>query len=282
MPEREIQKRKSPIVVHSNDLIIKTANDFGANQLKLFFYILSQIPRDADRIPAVSVEIGALVQLLNLDTKDSGYRWHIKNTLDDLATRLIYVVDRESNLYRMTWFDYIRQDESGDHYLFQLKKVLEPFILRLNRDFTRYQFAYLLEFKSSYAIKLYDYFQSSLFRQTVILTLDEFRLLMGLKRFDSEGNIVADKYPTYDNIAKKVIKPALDEINEKSDITVTFKAVKSPQDGRKIGGVQFVITLKDTPPVYDYVIPPSAKASPAIPAFSSSVEIDLADIISKD
>ena len=258
--------------------MLKTANDFGTNQLRLFFYVLSQIPRGADTIPPISVDVHSILQILGIELNDSGWRHHVKTTLDDLATRLVYAIDTESNLYRMTWFDYIRQDASGSNYVFQLRKSLEPFLLRLTREFTRYQFAYLLQFQSSYAIKLYDCFQGFSFRGDVTLSLDEFRQLMSLKRFDQDGNIIADKYPTYENLARKVVRPAIKEINETSDLYVTFEPVKDISDRRKFSGIRFVIQEKENPPVYDYVIP-SATLSQDVPFPFLPHDDGLADLI---
>jgi len=60
----EEKKNKSPLVVHSNDLSFKAGNDFGANMLRVFFYVLSQIPYDANEIPSITIEVSSLLGIL--------------------------------------------------------------------------------------------------------------------------------------------------------------------------------------------------------------------------
>lgn len=249
-------RQKATFVVHSNDLIVKTSNSFTPNQLKLFFFLLSQIPREAQTIPVITADIDTIMKLLAWDSNtDTGPRAYVQKLLEDLSAKLIYVIDKKSNLYLMTWFDYIKLNEDGKHFNFKLKELLAPFLLRLTRNFTQFQLAYLLEFKSAHTIRLYDYLQGIRFRQTVSLTLDEFRNIMSLKIYSENGDVVGDKYPSYDSIVKRILRPSVDEINSKSDIKVSYKPVKSRHDRRKIDGIQFVIEKKKNPPVYDYALP---------------------------
>jgi len=256
----EEKKNKSPLVVHSNDLSFKAGNDFGANMLRVFFYVLSQIPYDANEIPSITIEVSSLLGILGREANDTGWRHQIKETLDDLATRLVYLYDMsdKQSMYRLTWFDYIKEDGNGKTYEFKLKNELEPYLLRLNKDFTRYRFSYLLEFnKSVYSIKLYDYLHSVAYKGTISMSLEMFRQQMSLIRINEDGEIISDAYSRYEDLSKKVLKPALKEINEKSDITATYAPVKDSADRRKTSGIKFTISIKENPPTYDYVIPPA-------------------------
>ncbi len=77
-----------------------------------------------------------------------------------------------------------------------------------------------------YSIRLYELliqFNSTKMRR---ITLKEFRFIFDLER----------KYPLFKDLNKKVIKPAIDEINQHSNLLVSFKPIR---DGRKIVTLQF-------------------------------------------
>jgi hypothetical protein len=85
--------------------------------------------------------------------------------------------------------------------------------------------------ESKYAIRLYQLLQRWAFVGKKRITLDELRLRLGARELDKNGEIMRDSLPAYKNLKQKALTPALDEINEKSDISISFTEEK--QKGSK-------------------------------------------------
>lgn len=89
-------------------------------------------------------------------------------------------------------------------------------------------------FSSKYALILYeigiDYHKIN---RTPLFNLSEIRDLLGIKK---------NEYPRYNNFNARVLKPALEEINDKSDLILSAHPERT---GRKITHIQFLISKKD-------------------------------------
>ena len=85
--------------------------------------------------------------------------------------------------------------------------------------------------------------------------VEELRVLLGARELNRQGDIVKDNLPAYGNFKQRALVPAVEEINEKTDITVLFSEEK--QNGTKtVVGLNFRIrrniqnagTLKELQP----------------------------------
>jgi hypothetical protein len=93
---------------------------------------------------------------------------------------------------------------------------------RLRRDL-------LCQFRSKYALSLYEMVQKRVnlaFKTSEEFTLDEFRQKLGVEKA---------KYPIYRDLNSRVLKPAVLEVNEISDIDCVIEPVT---EGRKTTGIR--------------------------------------------
>lgn len=86
---------------------------------------------------------------------------------------------------------------------------------------------------SGHGLKLYPYFIQNIFRSSFDVSISDLKALLGI----SEAS-----YADFKELKKMVLKPHIDMINRKTDITVSFQAVK--KEGRKASHVGFTITKK--------------------------------------
>jgi hypothetical protein len=96
----------------------------------------------------------------------------------------------------------------------------------------------LFSLQNSQAIKLYPFFKSWLNKGIFKKDLDGFKKMFG---YDTSG------YDRYSNFENKVLIPATNEINEKTDIYITYQTEGENLDGKRprITGLIFYIKLKD-------------------------------------
>lgn len=113
-----------------------------------------------------------------------------------------------------------------------------PLITRLEEHFTKYEAKQVAHLTSKYATRLYELLIA--WRQVgkvPQLELSEFRNRLGL--LDSEYTAMSD-------FKKRVLEPSIKQINEHTDITVTYEQHKK---GRIISGFSFKFKQKQQPKV---------------------------------
>ncbi len=124
-----------------------------------------------------------------------------------------------------------------------------PLITRLEEHFTKYEAKQVAHLTSKYATRLYELLIA--WREVgkvPQLELSEFRNRLGL--VDSEYTAMSD-------FKKRVLEPSIKQINEYTDITVTYEQHKK---GRIISGFSFKFKQKQQPKV-------EAKRDPNTPDF---------------
>ena len=108
-----------------------------------------------------------------------------------------------------------------------------PLITRLEEHFTSYQAKQVAHLTSKYATRLYELLIS--WREVgkvPQIEIGEFRNRLGL---------LDDEYTAMHNFKKRVLEPSIQQINEHTDITVTYEQHKK---GRVISGFSFKLKQK--------------------------------------
>lgn len=101
-----------------------------------------------------------------------------------------------------------------------------PYLRQLKGQFTRVVVKNVSSLSSTYSIRIYELLQQ--FRSTGdrTIALDDFRSMLDLD----------DKYKTFKSLNQLLLKPAIAELNGKSDLAVTVETVKQ---GRKVTALRF-------------------------------------------
>lgn len=115
---------------------------------------------------------------------------------------------------------------------FKLDPDVVELVLSLKTDFTRFKLENVYQFNSASSWKLYENLKQWATTGRWTVPLDDFRIRM---------NIV-DKYPRWNSLRERVVEPAVKEINEYSDIKVSY--VKQTRM-RSVIGISFFIQTKE-------------------------------------
>lgn len=160
----------------------------------------------------------------------------MKEAEDTLFNRRFSFVDSEGKLVKSRWIQRVRylDDEGAIEIVFTTDVVKG--ITRLDgaeEFFTQYLLSQTANLKSVYAVRLYELLtQWKTAGKTPVFELSLFRGQMGLN--DSE-------YRDMSNFKKRVLDLAVNEINEKTDLTVSYTQEKK---GRVIYGFKFTVKQK--------------------------------------
>lgn len=184
----------------------------------------------------ITIHASELVESFELDEK-SVYR-SLRSASDSLLGRQFsYKTTNkkgEQIIVRSNWLQSARYNDDAGEICVLLTKELIPFISHLKERFSSYFLEDVRKLTSVYAVRLYELIiQWRSTGKTPLFKLGDFKQKMGLEEED---------YPRMDNFKKKVLDFAVDQINEHTDITVSYEQHKR---GRSISGFSFAFKQKN-------------------------------------
>lgn len=108
---------------------------------------------------------------------------------------------------------------------------LWPYISEIKDNFTSFQIGNIKDLRSVYSIRLYELLWKYISEERRWLSISDLR-----DKFKLE-----EKYSKYADLRRNVIEPAIKEINEKTNLNVTFKPEK---DGKNVIKLWFFFSEK--------------------------------------
>jgi len=219
----------SKLIVKHNDFIEAKYN-LILTELKIIAKLSSMIQKDDDEITCYKFSLQSLIEELNLGKENYT---HLIDSLDRLLTRIIIIKRLDSNTFLKTTFlsstEYFLDDSTVE---LSFDKKLKPYLLQLKNNFTMYQFENVVALSSFYAIRIYELCKQYETIKERTIEIKELKEILDIK---------AESYNIYNNFKQKVLEIAEREINEKTDINISFEEIKT---GRKVTSIKFIIKSK--------------------------------------
>lgn len=171
-------------------------------------------------------------------TRQNGYK-RMKEAEETLFNRRFSYIDDDGKVIKSRWIQQVRylDDEGAIELVFTLAVVNGISRIDGAEDFfTSYLLEQTASMDSIYSVRLYELLvQWKAAKQTPMFELEKFRDQLGVE---------VNEYKAMCDFKKRVLQVAIDEINEKSDIKISYEQVKK---GRSIAGFKFKVWAKDKP-----------------------------------
>ena len=218
----------------SNNLILAT-HRMNIQQMRLFFYACSQYQGDLD----IEVSIDDINRILAY--QGGNQREIIKNAIPTLMqSALVHIEDENGERWSIAITDsYIKNDNKTVRFTFNktVQKELEEL-----RGYTWLYLSNLTGMSSTYAVRIYEFFAMRLGSQnkkdTFDFDLNKLRIYLDC----------TNKLEDFRNFERTVLKKAEKEINEKTNIKMSYKKIKT---GRSITNIKFTFSWKNKTDVID-------------------------------
>jgi plasmid replication initiation protein len=228
-----------------NDLVVKT------NRLNQAFQVLSLAEFHLVQLAIVDardtgtglttdtpLKIDALRYADVFGTTRQNAYMRMKEAEDTLFNRRFSFFDEHGKLVKSRWISQVRYlDNEGAIEIVFTPAVVQG-ISRINgvkEFFTQYLLSQTSQLKSIYSSRLYELLiQWRSAGTTPIINLEDFRAQLGIE--DNQYRLMSD-------FKKRVLDLAINDINDKTDIKVTYKQHKK---GRSISGFSFYFKNKKT------------------------------------
>lgn len=224
-------------IKQSNNLILAT-HKMDIQQMRLFFYACSQYKGDLDI--KISLEEVNRVLTENTGNRGGNQRERIRETIPTLMRNAIVHIEDEKG---EEWCSALRRSRlnKDDTVIFTFDKSIQKELEEL-RGYTWMYLSNLTGMTSTYSVRLYEFFAMRLGNANKSSKFDydinKLRLYLDCTK----------KYKDFRDFNKRVLAQAEKEINEKSNIHMSYKKIKT---GRSITSILFTFKWKTKADVID-------------------------------
>jgi len=220
---------KELVVVKSNKLI-ESYHNMSLNEMRILLLTIAKL----DVVNPTNIfefNVQDFIDAFNADNK-SAYK-QVQNAIDTLGSRWVIIADTQKYKEKVPFFSKQIYYKNSGKFMVKLHEDLMPFLCDLTREFTRYELKHIIKFKSFHSIRLYELLAQYKKLKSRIINIDQ------LKKWF----LLEDAYDRFTNFETFVIKPAISDINEYSDLNVIYNKIKN---GRKVESIKFNIEVKES------------------------------------
>jgi|TARA_Y100000588_G_C14191456_1_gene898201 plasmid replication initiation protein len=204
----------SLVKVTKANYLVEASYSLTLQEQRLILACLSKIDSRAEPAKEITLLASEYSELMNVDIKNA--HRELQKASQKLYERSIVVKDPEK-IEEFRWIQKKIHYQKGEGRikLFWSDDVL-TYIGQLKRRFTTYRLADVASLNTSYSIRLYELLMQFNSTKQRSISVDDFRSLFQLN----------DKYPLFRDLNKRVIKPAVKEINSSSNLEVFYSTTK--------------------------------------------------------
>lgn len=227
------------LTVYKSNSLIQAGYKLSVNEQRIILNCIGQLNS------AEEVTDDVMYRLSLHDLMEQG-DIKLQNGYGEFKDAAIRLAHRKVSFYEPTnkakdrvvlasWVQTIAYSENEASIELRFSKDILPYLSQLKEQFTKYKYRNIARMKSSYGIRLYE-------------------LLVQHKQFGSRDIEIAwlreqfqlgkKEYPRMYDFKKRVIDPAVEDINKTSDLWVKYHQRKT---GRRITHFTFEFSLKSTP-----------------------------------
>ena len=228
----EISKQREYQVVKANEIIQKARYDLNITELKTFAYIVSKIKPTDKLDQEYTISIKDFCQVCGMDYKNGGNYQFIKKTLKALRDKSFWLMDENGVESTVGWLQKARINRGSGKIVVKFDEDIQKYVIGLFNNFTQYSLLSTLPMKSSYSFRMFELLKSYAFAKQHTFDVEELKRLLG-----------AEHYQNFKDFRKKVIEVAVKEINQYTDIEVSWEPITK---GKKVIEVKFHIRNRDT------------------------------------
>ena len=246
---------RSYLVTKSNQIVQKSRYDFSVAEQRTIAYICSKIkPTDSSNMPYQLEYEFSIVDYARTCGFDTGGKFYndVKATLKSLRDKSMWLTLPDGSETTVGWLAKATTNKKSGIAKIKIDEDLAPYLFDLKNKFLSYGLKNILNMKSQYSIRLYELLKS--YHDMKIGQIDRRKAaekdiaphetywtveLDELKKKLMTENVKS--YSNFNLFKTKVLVIAQKEINELTDIKISFEPITQ---GRKVVQIRFKICRK--------------------------------------
>ena len=236
-----IEKERSMRVYKADELLQKARFTLSLNEQRLILYAISKIKPTDTAFQEYIFDLKDFYAVCGMTGNDSYTK--IKEQCKALSDKSwwLTVYDDKGEEWEsvVRWFNTLRTNKKNGIVTIKFHEDMFPYLLELSRQreedeqrfYTGYEFRYVLPMKSTYSIRLYELLKSyQKNNKTWWFKLDKLKHILD-----------CEFYSRYADFRRRVLDPAIKEINDFSDLNIYYETEK---DGKKFDVIEFFMSEK--------------------------------------
>ncbi len=213
------------VQVRQHNVITNARHELSAVRLDIYFMLLSRLkPGDNSKYEISVREIESL----------TGRQWNYQQ-LKDATSGLIgkvFEIEEEDGLLQVALMSSAKYLKGQGRIQLTVAEELKPYLVDLKNNFTSFQLFCVLSMSSKYAKWLYVHLSRWKDVGYIAYEVDDLRVKLNLK--DPRGK-APEQYKQWGQFKDNVLEPAMKQINECSDLKVSYLTDKKGKSIHKIG-----------------------------------------------
>lgn len=223
-----IERKRNLPVAKANTFVRKARYNLTTQQLRIVHHIISKIKIDDDDLKIYKFDLKEFARICGIECNGKNYA-NFMDSLKALRDKSFWM--QEGNrMMLVSWFERLEINMYDTTVSLRLDDRLKPYLLHLQNHFTQYNYGTLLSLTCKHAIRLYEMFVSYDDVGVMEVEIDELKELLGCQ-----------EYATYYDFRRYVIEKSLQQINEYTELNVTYYPIKK---GRSMHALTFLISKK--------------------------------------
>lgn len=239
--------KTEPIVWQHNKLA-EARYELTLREQRLLMYVISMIEPGDEDFKRYIIDIKHFAELTNVSTDD--LYTELKQVAMSLKSKLLIIPDHYDDVtgkkinLMTNWLGDVYTDmyKGEGYFAVDVSRNLAPYLINVKREFFQFPLKQLIQLKRSYAVRLYQYLIRSMFKETIVISLDDLRYAMGVVVYNDKTKDYVSNLSNYADFKKRALIPAVEEINNDCNISVEYKELKL--GARKVQAIQFIATSK--------------------------------------
>lgn len=217
------------LITQKNELVEAHHIDpLSVNEQKVVLTMISMIEPADDDLKTYLLNVRDFAEMVGL--KGESTYSEIKKISKILVSKGIEIPIGKKDWLVATWASSVRYRSNEGMVEFSFDPKLKPYLLQLKNQFTSYKLSNILNLKSTYSIRMYELMKKWQHLGRWECSVDDLRGVLGAKSVKS--------YSIYGNFKNRVLSPAIVELNEKTDVQISFNEIKK---GRSVERIEFTI-----------------------------------------
>ena len=195
----------------------KQSDSLTTYQKRFLLLLISHIQKDDTDFQIEKISFSDYMRIMNISTGGNTEK-KIRDSVMDLTNKNFLVNESPKKTVVCSWIDISKtaMDWENKTIVTMLSPSLKEYYLRISSRFTAFQLGFTCGFRSKYSYRVYEYLHSFLNQGKITVEKDKaFELLCD------------NKYSNITDFHRFVLKRAIDEINEHSDMVVRCNRIRT-------------------------------------------------------
>lgn len=226
---QELLQLRSRKVVKSNELIQQRTHMLSIQEQKIILFLISQLKPNQKQFEYQTFDIIDFCDACGIDHYNGKNYINLRKAVKTLRDKSMWVIGEDSDTL-MSWISSAKIEKNTGKIMVRFDEEMKPFLLELKERYTQFDLIYTLGMKSKYSVRMYEIMKSyEKLNHPVEFSLERFKEAIGAE------------YERWVDVKRRIIEPALKEINRLTDIAISYK---TKTKGKAVVGIIFSLHTK--------------------------------------